>query len=264
MRRLFSRTVVAGAVAISLTLVPVAVPPAAAADPPAQAPCGSLGPPFCEYAQVLKQVLAPLEPVFAMGIPITDSLGAAVHSLQATLEQLIGDPEAVNFQDLAGQVGDVLDQLSGAPEPVATTLSLLGLTGLTSVLTDLQSALLARASTQATATAVTAAATASSEPPSAGLLGRAALASGPPAPAAPSGAPLDIPALGVPELGRGDAGGAGLAAAASTPEPDVAAPIAPDLDTTNDAAAVAAALGLSGVLLTAGLLAGRLRQRRQG
>ncbi|MDQ2650121.1 MAG: hypothetical protein M3Z03_11280, partial [Actinomycetota bacterium] len=157
MRLLAPRSLVAGALAASLVTIPVFATPAVAA-PPAQAACGSLGPPACDLLVTVKAVLAPLEPVFAMGIPITDALGATVHTLQSTIEQVIGDPEAVNAQDLAQQIGDLLDQLSVVPEPVATTLSLLGLGGLRGALTDLKTALEAQAVAAGPATPVAAAA----------------------------------------------------------------------------------------------------------
>ena len=117
------RVLVLGALVASLMALPFGGPSAAAAEPFPVAPCGSLGPPVCDLLQVVQAALAPLEPVLAMGGALTDSLGATIHGLQATVEQAIGDPEAVNAQDLAEQVGDLLDQLSVASTRESTSLA---------------------------------------------------------------------------------------------------------------------------------------------
>jgi hypothetical protein len=264
MRRLSPRTFLAGAAVLCVTTVPIVTPVVAAADtPPVQAPCGSLGPPICQYAQLLKAALAPLEPLFAMGIPITDSLGATVHGLQATLEQVIGDPEAVNAQQLAQQVGDLLDQLPLASGPVGTLLSGLGLDGLTSLLTDLQSALAAQAAMDSGAATVAAAGTPTSVATPAGLLPRAAAQTGVAVPNVATGEELVLPDLGLPDVGGIVADSARLASSSLADRTDASAAALPNLDTSDDAAAVAAALALSGALMTGGLLASRARQRRR-
>jgi hypothetical protein len=239
--------------------IPVFAPPAVAA-PPAQAACGSLGPPVCDLLVTVKAVLAPLEPVFAMGIPITDALGATVHAIQSTIEQVIGDPEAVNAQDLAQQIGDLLDQLAGVPEPVAATLSLLGLGGLRTALTDLQAALESQASAAAPSAPVAAATGAS--PTSVPVPSATPRRSGSKAttvPVVPEGAALDLPDLGLPVFGAPANRPARSAAATATPERPLELP-------TNfrgdDTGAIAAGIGISGLFLTAGLLASRSRRRR--
>lgn len=263
MHRRSPRSVVVAAVAACVLTLTLGAPVAAAADPPAQAPCGSLGPPVCDLLQGVKVALAPLEPVLAMGGPLSDALGAAVHTLQATIEQAVGDPEAVNAQDLAKQVGALLDQLSIVPAPVAATLSTLGLGGLFSILGELQSALAIQSSTPVEA-AGSEVGTPTPVPQPTGLLARAAAQAGVAVPAVPVGAPLDLPDLALPDFGSAVTPSRSLGTPASTRGADGPSHVAAvSLRGSDDAAAVAAAMAIAGVLLSVGLLAGRVRSGRR-
>jgi hypothetical protein len=113
------------------------------------------------------------------------------------------------------------------------------------------------------AATVAAAGTPTSVATPAGLLPRAAAQTGVAVPNVATGEELVLPDLGLPDVGGIVADSARLASSSLADRTDASAAALPNLDTSDDAAAVAAALALSGALMTGGLLASRARQRRR-
>lgn len=259
---------VAGLVA-GLVLVPIATPLAAAQTqplPPPAAPCGSLGPPLCGLIDEFEQAMAPLEPLFAVGLPVLGELGSSLHQLQSTLEQLAAGTPAADVEDLVAQLRGVFTVIGGVAQPVLAPLQALGLGGLLSVITELQGALDAQLASGGPADAAATTSTPVSVPgsvvlPSSSFVGRVGGVGAPTIPAVPQGQALELPDLSLPDFGATVDEAIELAAAA-TPDLPTVEPTSP-LNNTNVAAAAAAAVLVGGVVLTAGLLMSRTRTARR-
>lgn len=250
--------------AAGLVLVPVAVPLASAQTeplPPAAAACGSLGPPLCGLIDQFENALAPLEPLFALGLPVLSELGNSLHQLQSTLEQVAAGGPLDGLQDAVGQLGGILSVVGGVTKPLLAPLDAAGLGGLLSVLGNLQSALDAQL---AAGPSVAAAASTPVNLPGSVVVPSTSKGAGsstfPSIPAVPEGEVLELPDLALPDFGATVADAVELASAAT---PARSAVDRPDPDTTNDAGTAAAAVAVGGVLLTAGLLTSRTRAARR-
>lgn len=273
MHRSIPRLVAAGLASTCVLTVPLVGAAAGAQPAPPSAPCGSLGPPLCAAIDQFEAAVAPLQPIFALGAPFMEALGGGLHDLQTTLEQVSAGPvDALDAQGLAERIGGLLGVASSVDQPLATLLGVSPLGPLVDALEQLQAALVGGPAASSV-TAAGAAPSASSPVvlPKVGFGGTpsSAAGAGGTVPSVPEGLALELPDLPLPDFGA-RAGkesmdrSSGVARAADLDLPEL--PVVegfPVTDETSDAAALAAVMAASGVLLTTGLLAGRVRTGRR-